>query len=407
MVQHTLWSPMDPPPAATVASLLCRCAQELSQSGEASLAVPLAQRAVALRPDLATHTQLAWVLEQAGDWRAALPHWREAAALAPDNARARFHLGLGLLRAGDLDAGLALYEARIDKDDWTGFSARPARPEARARLLPRGAKLAGRQLLVLTEQGLGDCIMFARYLPLLADAGARITLACSPTLQPLFARVRGIETVLAPPAAQPDAKLNMSALRYDSWVPLMSLALHLGVAPGLAAPPWIATDPARVAAWRARYDAAAPAGRPRVGLVHVANPATVDHALRTVPAALLAPLLRAEVAWINLQHGPAGRALAQAAPQAVDATAASGGLDDYAAAIAATDLLLTVDTMAAHLAGAIGHPAWVALPCVANWFWQAEGDTTPWYPRARLFRQAQPRDWAPVIAAMAAALATR
>jgi len=394
----------DPAPRLPqVVDLLRRCAHELSAAGEVALALPLAQRALALRPDVSTHTLLAWVLEQAGDWRAALPQWRAAVACDPANPRARFHLARALLRAGDVDAGLALYEARIDKDDWTGFSARPARAEARARLLRPGDPLAGRDILVLTEQGLGDCIMFARYVPLLAAAGARVTLACSPALRPLFARLDGIATLLAPPADQPDAKLNMAALSYDAWVPLMSLALHLGAEAGIAASPWITPDPARVAAWRARYAAAA-AGRRLVGLVHAANPATADHAARTIPLARLGDLLRPDIGWINLQHGPAGRDLIRAVPCAIDATATPTGLDDYAAAIAATDLLLTVDTMAAHLAGAIGHPAWVALPCVPNWFWQTEGASTPWYPRARLFRQPRPGEWAGTVAAMADAL---
>jgi len=153
----------------------------------------------------------------------------------------------------------------------------------------------GRRILVITEQGLGDCMMFARYLPLLARRGAQITVACSPPLRPVFERVAGIETILSPLPGQPLGKINLSLANFDVWVPLLSLAIHFGTQfPTVPDDvPYLSIDPSRVPVWRRRYDAIGRSGVPKVGLVFQANPGSASASDRSLSIADLAVLLRA------------------------------------------------------------------------------------------------------------------
>jgi len=214
--------------------------------------------------------------------------------------------------------------------------------------------------------------MFARYLPLLAERGARITVACSPPLRPVFERIAGVATLLSPPPERPLGKINLSRAEFDAWVPLLSLPRYFGTdfAAVPAATPYLGIDPLRTAAWRRRYEAAARKEMPKMGLVFQANPESGSAVDRSVPIGDLAPLLRtAGVDFVNLQGGAAGRRLAAEFPDIIDATAEEVPLDEFADAVAATDLVVTVDTMAAHCAGAVGRPVWLMLPLSPHWCW--------------------------------------
>lgn len=172
-------------------------------------------------------------------------------------------------------------------------------------------------------------------------------------------------------------------------------------------PDWtgLAIAPARVADWRRRYEASGRPGALKIGLVFHANPASASAALRSVPPADLAPLLTSRnIDWVNLQGGPAGRALAAAHQGIIDATAKEVPLDEFAAAIAATDLLVTVDTMGAHCAGALGHPFRLLVPFSPHWCWGLARNRTLWYPTARLFRQSGRCEWTGPIRAVAETL---
>jgi hypothetical protein len=273
-------------------------------------------------------------------------------------------------------------EARIDKPDWTARAIAPSRAAERRRLLRPGDPVEGRHILRVAEQGLSDCIMFARYLPLLAERGARITVACSPPLRPVFERIAGVATVLSPPPEQPLGKINLSRAEFDAWVPLLSLARYFGTdfATVPAATPYLVIDPLRIAGWRRRYEAAGRPGMPKVGLVFQANPESGTATDRSVPIGDLAPLLQtaARADFVNLQGGAAGRRLAAEHPGIIDATAEEVPLDEFAAAVAATDLLVAVDTMAAHCAGALGRPVWLLLALSPHWCWGVGQDQTPW-----------------------------
>ena len=275
----------------------------------------------------------------------------------------------------------------------------------RDRLLKPGDPVDGRRIVVFTEQGLGDTIMFARYLPLLAARGALVTLACPPVLAPIMARMAGIETLLTPPADHPDGKLKLSAVAFDAFVPLMSLPHVFGTTEATipAEIPYLRADPARVAEWRARYEAAGRPGHRRVGIVFQANPSARNAAQRSLGLGDVARIAQVEgIDLVNLQHGAPGRALAASVAGVIDATAEGLALDAYADAVAATDLLISVDTLAAHCAGAMGHPVRVALPTPADWRWGRDATTTAWYSSASLFRQAEGRGWDEVVAGLCA-----
>jgi ADP-heptose:LPS heptosyltransferase len=143
-------------------------------------------------------------------------------------------------------------------------------------------------------------------------------------------------------------------------------------------------------------------------LVFQANPAGRAAATKSLRIEELTPLLKVGgVDWVVLQQGQAGRDLAAAHPRAIDALVSEISLAEFAAAVAATDFLVTVDTMAAHCAGAIGHPAWVAVPFNPHWYWGIGGTTTPWYPTLALFRQSAPRDWTATLRRIAEQLVSR
>jgi hypothetical protein len=304
------------------------------------------------------------------------------AALADPAPRAAFNQALALLEQGDFAAGWRLYQARIDHPDWVPWAVLESVHRHRGRMLRPGDKLDGRRIVVFTEQGLGDSIMFARYLPMLAARGAHVTLACPPALRPLFARVDGIATLLSPPPDRPDGQLNLSAVRFDSFAPIASLPFVFGTAAETipASVPYMRADTDEVAAWRARYRAA---GRPvhrRVGVVFQTNPEGRAAALRSMPLEAAARL--------------------SDVPGIIDATAEPVALDRFAAAIAATDVLIGVDTMAINLAGATGHPVWVALSEAPSWQWALADAACPWYPTATLFRAAALGGWDGVVAAL-------
>jgi hypothetical protein len=170
-------------------------------------------------------------------------------------------------------------------------------------------------------------------------------------------------------------------------------------------PPSLGADLAQTAARRTRYQREGRAGHLKVGLVWQANPSNRALSDRSMCLQDLAPLARLdEFDWVNLQHGATGRELRTVLRNLIDVTREPLPLDAFAAALAATDLVVTVDTMAAHCAGALGHPVWVALPNLPAWYWGLRRPDCGWYPTARLFRRSVGSRWPSVIEAMAAEL---
>jgi len=317
--------------------------------------------------------------------------YRAALALDPTYRKAAFNLAYVLLRRGRWDEGWMRLEAR----DWLV-------PMQAYMRLPRwdGGPAAGLRILVGVEAGHGDMIQFCRYCVQLKAAGAaRVGVLCHPGLVPLFAGLRGADDILPLDA-------DFDRADWDAWVAPLSLPLHFRTTVDTvpATLPYLAPDPARVARL-APLLAAAP-GELKVGLVWKGNPRFENDAARSLPAlATLAPLLTVPgVRWFSLQKGDE-----ECMDGIVDLAPAIDDFADTAALVAGLDLVTTVDTACAHLAGALGKPCWVLLPAwMPDWRWLADRADTPWYPRVmRLFRQRRDGAWDEVIAAVARALADR
>jgi tetratricopeptide (TPR) repeat protein len=321
----------------------------------------------------------------------ALASYDRAIAIRKDYADAHFNRALALLLTGDLRRGFEQYEWR-----WRRSGMPPQRGPGRPLWLGE-YPLQRKAILLQAEQGLGDTIQFARYVPMLARAGAAVMLEVQSALKPLLASIEGAAAVVARGEALP---------AFDVHCPLGSLPLALRTEPTTipAATPYLVPDPARLAKWRARLD---PVARPRVAIAWLGSAAHPNDRNRSLPFARLAPILSAPARFIAIQRDLRPE---ESAALAADARVLHLGeeLDDFAdtAAVAAlADLIISVDTSTAHLAGALARPTWILLPFAPDWRWGLQGDLSAWYPTARLFRQPAPGDWDGVIAEVAAALA--
>lgn len=322
---------------------------------------------------------------------------RQALALDPHNKRAHFNLAYLQLRRGNFEDGWASFEAR----DWYGAMERHF-------AFPRwqGEALNGRSLLVTFEAGHGDVIQFCRYIPLLKAAGAGpITLLCHPALTRLMQGLDGLDTVCGFDTALPHEN-------FDFWMPLMSAPFHLGtrVHNVPANLPYLAAEPELMSQWSKHMGSGEAL---RVGVVWKGNPKFENDGDRSLPhLRSLEPLWQVPgVQWISLQKGQGEDQISVCADQ--QALIPLGGsmqnFADAAAIIAGLDLVISVDTAVAHLAGALGKPCWLLLPWyMTDWRWGAEGETSLWYPEVmRLFRQGSDCDWAPVIETVRMALLER
>jgi len=319
---------------------------------------------------------------------------RQAIALDADNAKARFNLAYLQLRRGNFEEGWALLEAR----DWYHAMAQQL-------ACPRwqGEALAGRSLLVTYEAGHGDVIQFCRYIPMLKSQGAaHIALLCHPALKRLLCNLEGLDAMYG-------FDEFFALTHFDFWTPLLSAPLHLGTRLHTvpARLPYLQADPALCAHWSGHRSKTSPA---RVGLVWKGNPQFENDADRSLPhLRSLEPLWRVPgVAFISLQKG-AGEsdvAACQAQQPLTDLGSQMQDFADAAAIVSQLDLVITVDTAMAHLAGALGKPCWLLLPWyMADWRWGAQGTDSVWYPHVmQLFRQGSDSDWEPVIAKVALAL---
>ncbi|HET6183865.1 MAG TPA: tetratricopeptide repeat protein [Acetobacteraceae bacterium] len=350
------------------------------------------REAIRLDPHLLeARASLGFVLTSLGRLDEARAACAAAIAQDPDFPEAHWNLATAALLQGDYATGFREYEWRKRHDRFRrDFIDLPG---------PRwgGGPLQGRRLVIQAEQGLGDTIQLSRYASILAGLGARVMLACDRSLIRLLATCPGIERAVDRTAELPD---------YDCWVDQMSLPGLLGTAPGTIpfAQGWLRADPAALA----RIGAMLPPGR-RAGLVWAGNPLHSNDRRRSLPERFLPQLVeagrQAGLTWISLQQGK--RASEATRCGLHDAAASCTDFADTAAALANVELLVSVDTSVAHLAGALGVPALVMLPFAPDWRWLLGRDDTPWYASLRLFRQPAPGDWNAVIAAVGRALRSR
>ena len=328
---------------------------------------------------------------------AAEASYRRAIALDGDYRLARFNFSYLLLRQGRFDEGWRALEARQHYELLEKYLTYPRW---------QGEALVGKSLLIGIEAGHGDMIQFCRYATELKAKGAvTLGIICHPALKTLFSTLDDVAVVIALDEPLP-------AMHWDYWAPPLSLPFHcqtrLDSIP--ARLPYLRADSARADGWAAVLNRRQHPGELQVGLVWQGNPAFENDADRSLPHLdTLAALGQiAGVRFVSLQkgagegaaeHPPAGLNLLNLGPHIVD-------FADTAAIIANLDLLISVDTAVAHLAGALGKPCWILLPAYkTDWRWLTERSDSPWYPSVmRLFRQAQMGEWAPVIAEIQAAL---
>ena len=311
-----------------------------------------------------------------------------ALRIEPERVEARYGRATALLAAGAFDRA------------WPDFEARWSLPGAPPRAYLPGVPywtgtepLAGKRILLFDEQGFGDAIQFARYASLLCARAREVILECRPELSALFTGLCNAPTVRVRGATHPtDIDLQTS---------LMSLPLALGAPfdPAAHAAPYLTAPAHAVQAWRTKL---ADAGRaPRVGITWTGDPSFYGAREKSCPAGLLATqLAHCRCTFVNLQLRADAAdlsALGSRGMSFVDWTEALHSFADTAALIDSLDLVITIDTAVAHLAGALGKPVWIMLPFSADWRWMTDATRSPWYPSMRLYRQRRPGDWEDVV----------
>ncbi|MFO0902617.1 MAG: tetratricopeptide repeat protein [Pirellulales bacterium] len=343
------------------------------------------QRAIELRPSYAkARYNLGSVLLEWGRWEEAFTAYDEAARLAVDYAEPRFERGVVRLLQGDFERGWEDYESRWEMRNGQKNRRRYRQP------VWNGEPLAGRTLLIYTEQGFGDTFQCIRFASLAKERGGRVVVECQPKLIPLLRSCAGIDQLI--PRGEPLPE-------FDCHVALMSLPRALGVRPDFVpgAPPYLAADPELVESWRQRL-----ADIPgfRIGIAWQGSVTYLRDRTRSLPLTAFRPLAETPgVTLVSLQFGKGAEQVQDpqlgfrvaTLPDDVDSTA--GAFMDTSAIVKNLDLVIAVDTSINHLCGALGAPAWVLLHYSPDWRWMLEREDSPWYPSVRLFRQRRYNDW--------------
>jgi tetratricopeptide (TPR) repeat protein len=353
-------------------------ANSLRQQGRSEPAIAAYQRVIELNPRHAdAWMYLASLYRSAGQVDDAVAALRKTVELAPDRAIAHYDLGMALLRRGDLAEGWPHYDWRSKVES---FSLRP-RPYSQP--IWDGGDLAGKRILLYPEQGFGDVIQFARYIPMVAKLGGQIILESFNELGRLLANLEGVEKIFPQGIPPPD---------FDLHCPLLSLPGRFRTT--LATIPksesYLQANPNLIEEWRRRF----PEGEKRlkVGLIWRGRPNPEPG--RSIAADRLLPLSKISGVWFcSLQTGaPSNLPFPMA-----DWTSDIKDFADTAALMANLDLILTIDTAGAHLAGALGKKTWCMLKFLPDWRWIGRGSDSLWYPTVRLFRQSQDGDWDGVV----------
>ncbi len=390
----------------------------LQQQGDVAAAIARYQKAIRLNPSLPeAHTNLAHAWKASGDLDAAIASYRAALALAPTNPETHRDLGDALQESGQIEAAITVLDQAIEQfpqnvklrgsriraklisgalsagfaeyDPWRlsmGGSGRTfSQPDW------NGSSLVDKTILLYQEAGagMGDLMQCVRYVPLLAEKGARVIVECHPPLQRLFQTVAGMDMVVATGALLPDFDVQASLLSMPYCFQTSLATVPVNV-PYLQ-PPEITVDLLLPVPQSTRATL-------KIGIAWGGNPQHLHDAERSCPLALYRRFLDIPgVTVYSLQKGSHQAELSTIADLPV--IDLSDRLVDFAATaalISQLDLVITVDTALAHLAGAMGKPVWILLTFAADWRWLLNRDDSPWYPTARLFRQPQRQDWGTV-----------
>ncbi|MBV8650975.1 MAG: glycosyltransferase family protein, partial [Alphaproteobacteria bacterium] len=362
-------------------------ASALSALGRSGEAIEWAQRALAINPEYIP------ALINLGNTQRALNRYQEAMAtydralgVRPDDPLVQWNHSLALLAIGDFARGWPKYEAR------RSIGSKGVAPREWSRPPWNGkADLAEATILLHAEQGLGDTLQFARYVPLVARRAAAVALEVQRPLVRLLAGLRGVSSIHAQGDTLP---------QFSYHCPLMSLPLLLETTVDTipAETPYVFPLLADVARWRPVIGDGS--GKPQIGLVWAGNPGHRNDRQRSVELNLLRPLLQLTgVRFVALQRELRGgdAAILSDAGSVLSLGERLESLCDTAAVISQLDLVITVDTAVAHLAGAMGKPVWILLPFCPDFRWLLDREDSPWYPSARLFRQKVRGDWRSVV----------
>lgn len=369
----------------------CNLGLALRKQNKTEEAIVYLKRAIAADPRSAKCLyQLATLYSDLARHSEALELLDQAVALHPDDVEIRADRSHLLLRLGRFAEGWREYEHRwkvksfphnrryTHAPQWTGFS------------------IAGQTLLLHSEQGLGDTIQFVRFAPMAARRGARVLLQCQEELVTLLRSVEGVERVFGNDEA---------AAKFDVQCPLMSLPLAFGTTvetiPGQT--PYLQPDAAKVQQWRERLGDGG--SRRKIGLVWAGRPQHRGDVHRSVSLKKFAPIFAIKDAvFFGLQKGPPASATPPPDAELISLGPDFNDFADTAAVVAQLDLVISVDTAVAHLAGALNKPIWTLVGMTGDSRWLTNRENSPWYPTMRLFRQKSLGDWDEVIARVAAAL---
>ncbi|MCP4621263.1 MAG: tetratricopeptide repeat protein [Bradyrhizobium sp.] len=362
----------------------------MGRSGEA---LKCFDQSVALNPGyIEAIVNRGCVLQDLGRFDESIRSLVYAQELQPDHARAHWNEAVARLLTGDLATG-------FKKAEWRLQAAAALHLTVAELAQPRwlGAEpVEGKTIAVHGDLGLGDTIHFARYIPMLAARGARVIAVVQEPLRPLIATMEGVSLCLG---------MNDRLPAFDMHCPLSSLPLAFGTTlDSIPAPVPYLAPPALGDVWRERLG---PPDRSKIGIVWSGNANHVNDRNRSIPLQALRPLFDLDASFVSLQTElrSGDEQVLRGQGNIVAAGPLLSNFADTAALIAALDLVVTVDTSVAHLAGALGRPVWILLPFVPDWRWLLGREDSPWYPSARLFRQGPDRRWEPVVARLKQALA--
>lgn len=379
--------------APTFAAAWCNRGTVLHRMQRFDEAIASYDRALALEPALdEARFNRSTTLVDLGQNARALEGFEQIIGRYPSLAVAHWNEALCRLRLGDFARGFRKFEWR-----WRYEALRLRQRTYGVPLWLGQFKLHGKTILLYPEQGHGDAIQFCRYVPLLHSQGARVVIECEPAMMPLFETLEGVDAII-PTGSEPPA--------FDCHTPMLSLPLAMDTRIDSipANVPYLKAQPTRMDAWRqtagsAAFASPSPRRRPcRIGLAWFGNKHHTNDHNRSLPLSMLVPLAALDIELVSLQRELRDQDLGAANAMSVrDMGRNIRDFGDLAALMTHLDLVISVDSAPAHLAGALGLPVWILLPFAADWRWLLDRTESPWYPTAELFRQPRPGEWGPVI----------
>jgi len=361
----------------------------LKEQGNLDAAIGSCYEALRLKPDYAeAYNNLGNALKEQGNLEAAIESYDKALRIKPDYATAHFNKSLALLLSGNFAEGWCEYEWRFRDNE----VAQEAGYRKFTQPMWDGSPLEGRTVLVHSEQGLGDTIQFIRYLPLVKQRGGHVIFECQRPLVRIMQSFQGIDLLIE------KSENSVPDVVFDVYIPLLGLPRIFGTTLDniLREVPYLKADQMRAVSIRGQLDS----NRLRVGLVWAGKSKHKEDRKRSCALEAFASLASVPgVTFYSLQKGDAAKE-GRRPPEGMTLIDLDMELDDFAdsaALVSVLDLVVSVDTAIAHLAGAMARPVWILLPFIPDWRWLMEREDSPWYPTMRLFRQPKPGAWDAVI----------